>query len=241
MSPTVAGPGLRLQEVEFGWPGEPPIFSNLNLEIPSGNITALVGKSGCGKSTLLRIAASLIAPQKGRIEGALKHCALVFQSPNLLPWRSLRDNVALPLELQGEPDWDRVDATIETLGLSDYANRLPAVLSGGMKMRAALARALVTQPSLLLLDEPFAALDAITRRHVHQEFLSLWRELGFTAVLVTHDIDEAVLIADQVLILGSDSSQSPRQIPIDLPRPRGAELRHHPRTGALVSEIEACL
>ncbi len=241
MTPTLSETGLSLQAVDFAWPGGFPLFSKLNLEVPRGGITALVGKSGCGKSTLLRIAAGLIELQAGTVEGAMEACSLVFQSPNLLPWRTLRDNVALPLELKGPPDWTLVDNAIETMGLTDYALRLPAVLSGGMKMRTALARSLVTQPSLLLLDEPFAALDAITRRHVHQEFLSLWREHAFTALLVTHDIDEAVLLADQVVIVGTSPNNASLSIAVYLPRPRSPDLRHHPRTGELVNRIEACL
>jgi len=233
--------GLRLQNVTFGWPGETPLLSDLTLEIPKGQIIALVGKSGCGKSTLLRLAAGLLQPSQGTVQRQLDTLSFVFQNPNLLPWRTLRENVSLPLELQGNPNPGLVDETIASVGLSDYASRLPGVLSGGMKMRTALARALVVRPEMMLLDEPFSALDAITRRDVQQEFLGLWRAHGFTAVLVTHDIDEAVLLADQVVVIGNPSGQTSTPFLVDLPRPRTSDLRHDPTTGAWVRRIESAL
>jgi len=233
---------VQLEDVDFQWdPGGPPLVAGLDLECRAGEVTALVGASGSGKSTLLRLMAGLETPSRGSVvTGATRPGALamVFQAPTLLAWQTVRENVSLPLVLLGRPA-DRVDAALERVGLLDAADRLPRELSGGMQMRASLARALVTEPSLLLLDEPFSALDAITRRRLQGVFSEAWR--GATVVLVTHDIDEAVLLADRVIVLGGRPLEVVADVDVPLPRPRTAGLRHDPRVAGLIQHIEGAL
>lgn len=232
---------VRLVDAGFAWPGSAPVIAALNLEVPPGQLIALLGPSGCGKSTLLRLAAGLLAPTQGRVEVGAGDRAFVFQRPNLLPWRRVWDNVALPLALRGPVDAARVDAALARVGLREAAQRWPHELSGGMQMRASLARALVTTPSLMLLDEPFSALDALTRARIHQEFLTLWGALAFTALLVTHDPDEAVLLADRVVVLRGPPLAVALDVPVPLPRPRHPALLHDGRLGALVEQAVAAL
>lgn len=234
---------IRLDAVRFAWPGAPPLFDELSLVLAPGTITALVGASGCGKSTVLRLIAGLLPPTAGRIEAPRGERAFVFQSPTLLPWRSAAENVRLPLEL-GSAASDtaaRVAEALARVGLEGSADLLPRQLSGGMRMRVSLARALVTRPALLLMDEPFSALDPITRRRLQQDFLALWAELRITVVLVTHDIDEAVLLADRVVVLRGAPARISADIAIDLPRPRGVGLLHDPALGRLAAQAEAAL
>ena len=233
---------VRLEGVDFRWGGDgPPLLEGFSLSCAAGAVTAIVGASGSGKSTLLRLMAGLATPTAGAVHtgapgpGAL---AYVFQAPTLLPWRTLRENVAVPVALVGG-DASAVDAALERVGLADAAARLPRALSGGMQMRASLARALVTRPRVLLLDEPFSALDAITRRRLHGVFSEAWR--GATVVLVTHDIDEAVLLADRVVVLGGRPLRVRADLPVPLSRPRGAALRHDPAVAALIQQVEGAL
>lgn len=237
---------VKLEGVEFRWaPGEAPLFEGFDLTCAAGVVTAIVGPSGSGKSTLLRLMAGLERAQAGVVHSGVRdpgELAYVFQAPTLLPWRSLWDNVMLPLSLLGTPAVDAdaaVRVALERVGLAGEAEKLPRALSGGMQMRASLARALVTRPRLLLLDEPFSALDAITRRRLQGVFEEAWQ--GATVVLVTHDIDEAVLLADRVVVLGGRPLRVEADLPVVLPRPRSAALRHDPRVGALVRRIEGAL
>jgi NitT/TauT family transport system ATP-binding protein len=238
----MANPLLHIQSLGFSWPGQKPLFSNLNLSLAPGQITALVGSSGCGKSTLLNLSAGLLAPHHGEVRQQCQRQAMVFQHPSLLPWRSCRDNVALPLELEGDPEAsEKAQAALERVGLSEHSDKLPHNLSGGMQMRTALARALVGSPDLLFLDEAFSALDAITRKAIYTEFLELHAQLGFGALLVTHDIDEAILLSDQVHVLQGCPAHLSPAFAIDKPRPRSLEWRHSAEMGALSREIEAAL
>ena len=232
---------MQLSRVSYSWPEGPSIVEDLSLAIAPGSFTALVGASGCGKSTLLRLFAGLLTPERGTVTAPATSRAFVFQSANLLPWLSVTDNVALPLKLQGidaAVRRNRALKALERVGLSEAAAALPRALSGGMKMRVSLARALVVQPDLLLMDEPFSALDALTRKQMHQEFLALWQTLSATVLMVTHDLEEAALLCDRVVVLAGRPLHIAIDAPISVPRPR---RRHDPALVAQVATLEAAL
>lgn len=199
-----------------------PVLQNLNLEIGPGEFVAVVGKSGCGKSTLLRLLAGLETPCQGDIHlngyplrGINTLARVMFQDPRLLPWRNVLQNVALGLGQQGR---SRSHWALQQVGLDHRARDWPTILSGGQKQRVALARALVTQPRLLLLDEPLGALDALTRLEMQHLIEQLWQEQRFTSLLVTHDVEEAVTLADRVLVIHQGTIDL--DVSINLPRPR---------------------
>ena len=214
--------------------GRLPALDGLDLEIDGGGIVALIGPNGSGKSTLLRVIAGLLAPDRGRvtidgdqITAPDPRIGLVFQEPRLLPWRSAADNITYPLELAGWPAVrraERLDALSDLVDLdpSVRANR-PAELSGGQRQRVALARALALQPEVLLLDEPFSALDALSRERFDLALLRLWERAGSTVVLVTHSIAEAILVADRVVVLSPRPGHVVAELPVELPRPRSIE------------------
>lgn len=241
------GCAVAFENVKFQWPGaSAPLLDAFSLHLQDGTATALVGASGCGKSTLLRLAASLLQPTSGavRTEGAQPaRRAFAFQAPNLLPWRTLAQNVGLPLELSGAPPnaSERVHEALAQVGLSDAHALYPHQLSGGMQMRASLARCLVTRPDVLLLDEPFGALDALTRKDAWMVFQDAWTTAGATVLLVTHDIDEAVLLCDRVVVLGGRPLEVRADISVPFARPRPPSLRHDPAFGALVASLESAL
>ena len=206
-------------------------LAGIDLAVEESSFVALLGPSGCGKSTLLRLVAGLDTAQAGVVRSGGARLAMVFQDAHLLPWRDVRSNIELPLELLGQPApvrRARAGAAIAQVGLTDAARRYPAELSGGMRMRVSLARALVTEPRLLLLDEPFAALDELTRMALDDELRRLWREAGLTVLFVTHSIAEAAYLAERVVVL----SQRPAHIVLDhtlaLPQTRSAALRAEP-------------
>lgn len=232
---------MRFDDARFAWPSGEEILSGLSLDLAPGQVVAFVGKSGCGKSTLLRLAAGLSAPTGGVVDVQGARLAFVFQRPNLLPWRTVAENVALPLSLQGAEDPAAVAAALAQVGLADAAHKLPQALSGGMQMRVSIARALVSQPTLLLLDEPFSALDALTRARLHRELGQILDERGFTTLLVTHDLHEAALLADRVVALGGPPLRVLLDLPVALDAPRGRRDLYDPRVGALVREVRAAL
>jgi NitT/TauT family transport system ATP-binding protein len=211
-------------------------LSSITLKIRGGSFVALIGPSGCGKSTLLRLIAGLEEPDAGmvRVRSETPHTfrargelGIAFQDPALLPWRNVRRNVALPLQVLGknvDVNRQRIDALIELVGLTGYADSLPGQLSGGMRQRVAIARALVTDPSVLLLDEPFGALDQILRRSMNQELQRIWMARPTTALMVTHSIDEAAFLADEVVVMNSEPGRIVQTIPIPFARPRAPAL-----------------
>ncbi|MGO4714325.1 ABC transporter ATP-binding protein [Bradyrhizobium sp. 2TAF24] len=195
--------------------GDRAVIDNLDLEIASGEFVALIGASGCGKSTLLRVLADLDADIEGEVVVPIRR-AVSFQEPRLIPWKSVWRNVVLGLP--GSADRARADAALDEVGLRHRADVWPRVLSGGEAQRASLARALVRNPDLLLLDEPFGALDALTRINAQALVAELWRRHGYAVLLVTHDVEEALLLADRVLMMRAGVIA--HQLNVDLPRPR---------------------
>jgi len=213
---------------------------NINLEIDNGEFLAVIGRSGCGKSTLLRLIAGLIRPTTGNllvggeeVTGPRRDVAMVFQRPALLPWRTVLDNVLLPIEIfrqKRSVHRDRAIHLLEMTGLEGFAKRLPHELSGGMQQRVSLCRALIQQPKVMLMDEPFSALDALTREELAFELQRIHMELATTVVFVTHSIQEAVLLADRVAVLSARPGRLRRIVDVDIPRPRSfghnAHLEH---------------
>ncbi|NUZ07264.1 ATP-binding cassette domain-containing protein [Piscinibacter koreensis] len=221
---------LAFEGVTFGFPGAPPVVDGIDLAIAPGEFHCLVGRSGCGKTTLLRLAAGLVAPRRGRVlvDGSTaidqRRVGFVFQAPTLLEWRTVLDNVLLPVALQRRPtpaDVRQAEALLAQLGLARHAARHPRQLSGGQQSRVALARALLPSPPLLLLDEPFAALDAITREELQHDLLRLAERLGTTVLFVTHDIAEAVYLGDRVSVLAGGRLRRTVPVPLEVPRQPG--------------------
>jgi len=224
---------LAMRQVGYTFAGWPPVVQGVDWEVGEGEFHCLVGRSGCGKTTLLKLAAGLLHPDAGHI--TLQDAELtapgpklgfVFQSPTLLEWHRVLDNVLLPVSLQHRPTREEVECAqqlLAQLGLAAHAGHYPRQLSGGQQSRVALARALILEPALLLLDEPFAALDAITREELQDDLLHMCRERRTTVLFVTHDIAEAVYLADRVAVM--DAGRIVEHIRVDLPRPRGGATR----------------
>jgi NitT/TauT family transport system ATP-binding protein len=212
------------------------VIDGLDLSIDAGEFLAVLGPSGCGKSTLLRMIARLSVTNTGRIVTDPEHfqMAFVFQDAHLLPWRTVLDNAALPLELMGierDERYARARAMLTQVGLAEAESRYPAQLSGGMRMRVSLARALVTEPRLLLMDEPFAALDEITRFHLEVQLRDLWQRRGMTVIFVTHSISEAAFLANRAVVLARRGGRIRLDRRVDLPAQRTNDLRSDPRLG----------
>lgn len=228
------GLGVRFERLGRHF-GTKRVLENIDLSISAGQFVAIVGKSGCGKSTLLRLVAGLDQPSSGRLlfDGAHDGGALriMFQEPRLLPWERVLANVevGLPATVKGEERHERARAILAEVGLADRADEWPSVLSGGQKQRVALARALASGPRLLALDEPLGALDALTRIEMQGLVERIWLEQRFTAILVTHDVSEALALADRVLLI--DGGRVALDLDVDLPRPR-------PRGSAELAQLE---
>jgi NitT/TauT family transport system ATP-binding protein len=233
--------------------GVAPILAldGLSLDVAGGEIVALIGPNGCGKSTFLRVAAGLLAPERGRVTLDDRRVTepddrigLVFQEPRLLPWRSTAQNITYPLELAGWPPERRAARLAELLdavGLEGAVDLRPVQMSGGMRQRAALARALALSPDVLLLDEPFSSLDALTRERFNLELLRLQEAMGTTIIIVTHSIPEAILVADRVLVLTPRPGSVATEVRIDAPRPRSLEVLDEALVSRAAAEIRANL
>ena len=227
--------------------GSTQVIPPLDLTIEDGEFTVFVGPSGCGKSTLLRMIAGLEAPSAGyvTIDGqapaeTLKGAGLsiAFQDPSLLPWKTVRQNIELALGLARRPKVAaEIDQLIHLVGLEGFGDTRPAALSGGMRQRAAIARALATKPALLLLDEPFGAVDELTRAQLTQDLPGIWEARGTTTLLVTHSVAEAVLLSDRVLVFSPRPAQIVADIPVALPRPRPQALIHDPAFRAITDQV----
>lgn len=245
---------LRAQGVTHyyrGPRGESPALEDVSLAATRGEFISIVGASGCGKTTLLRILGGLLMPTHGQvcgeetpIAGPQPHVGFVFQRANLIPWRTVLGNVILPLELAGTPLAEaqaRARALIELVGLRGYELMYPRQLSGGMQQRVVLARALVHHPSLLLLDEPFGALDALTRERMNLELLRVWSVERPTVIMVTHSIAEAVFLSDRVLVMQGPPGRIADEVAIDLPRPRALALMADERFAALAGRVRQAI
>jgi NitT/TauT family transport system permease protein len=219
-------------------------LAGVDLAVAPGELVAVVGPSGCGKSTLLRLAAGLERPTEGTVRVDTGRIGSVFQDATLLPWRRVQGNVELPGELEGVPAAERRERAgraIELVGLTGHARRLPGTLSGGMRMRASLARALTAEPDLFLFDEPFGALDDITRRQLAVELGQLYARRRFAAVFVTHSVPEAVYLASRVIVLSPRPGRVVADVRVPFPHPRPPDLRFGPEFVATVAEVERCL
>jgi NitT/TauT family transport system ATP-binding protein len=244
----LAAPAVEALSVEKTYPNGTRALLPVNLTVQDGEFLTLLGPSGCGKSTLLKIVAGLLQPSDGRLllwrkpreqlDAGARRLSFVFQEATLMPWASVQSNVRLPLDLAGVPRAEsapRVLAALQRVGLERFQDSLPRELSGGMQMRVSIARGLVTQPQLLLMDEPFGALDEITRNRLDSDLLDLWQQAQLTVLFVTHSIHEAVFLSRRVIVMAARPGRIVEEFTIDEPYPRTADFRvstafsHHAR------------
>ena len=239
----------HISHTYHGVGGSIPALTGITFTVADGEFISIIGPSGCGKSTLLRIMAGLLVPTEGRVllDGQTiltpqNRIGLLFQQPNLMPWRTVIDNVTLPLELSGVDQvlgQQQATDVLARVGLQGFENVYPAQLSGGMAQRVALARALIQTPDHLLLDEPFGALDALTREQMMVDLMTLCMNEHKTAIMVTHSITEAVFLADRVLVLSQRPGTVSAEVSVNLPRPRTLSMIHSTEFGRLVQEIRS--
>ena len=231
-------PAVEVLSVDKTYPNGTQALQAVKLRVQEGELVTLLGPSGCGKSTLLKMIAGLLEPSNGRlllwgqpveqIDGSGHGLSFVFQEPTLMPWARVMANVRLPLDLEGVPaaaSTPRVHEALAMVGLDQFASHLPRELSGGMQMRVSIARGLVTQPTLLLMDEPFGALDEITRHRLDSDLLELWQRKQLTVVFVTHSIYEAVYLSTRVVVMAARPGRLIEELNIDEPYPRGPDFR----------------
>lgn len=246
---------LRDVQLTYGGTSDGTLaLDGLSMTVKKGEFAAVVGPSGCGKSTLMKLATGLINPQAGTIEvaghevsGPVSIAGMAFQNPSMLPWRTTLENVMLPLEIvqphrsqikRNRASYvEKAEALLELVGLKDFGDKFPWQLSGGMQQRANLCRALVHDPALLMLDEPFGALDAFTREELWQVMRDLHAEKGFTVILVTHDLREAVYLADRVFVMSARPGKVVNERHIDFPRPRPIDLTYEGDFNDIVHEL----
>ncbi|VWX57606.1 putative ATP-binding protein BAB2_1147 [Burkholderiales bacterium 8X] len=251
MQPT---PAVEVLSADKIYPNGTQALLPVDLTIAEGEFVTLLGPSGCGKSTLLKMVAGMLEPSDGRllvfrkpvaqIDESGRRMAFVFQSPTLMPWASVQTNVRLPLDLAGVPRKEadaRVAEALELVGLDKFAKALPRALSGGMQMRVSIARGLVTQPDLLLMDEPFGALDEITRHKLDADLLDLWRKKKLTVIFVTHSIHEAVFLSSRVIMMAARPGRVVEQFEIDEPYPRTADFMVSPQFSRYAKKLQDSL
>jgi NitT/TauT family transport system ATP-binding protein len=246
-----SAPLVHVESVGHTFPDGIQAIKDVSLTLIEGSYVSLVGASGVGKSTLLRILGGILTPSQGEVvlpevgsKGSEEPIGIVFQRDNLMPWRTVLKNVLLPLEIQGISRSDAEQAAREMValvGLAGFENSYPAQLSGGMAQRVAIARALVHKPSLLLLDEPFGSLDALTRERMGQELLRIWDAMPVTVFMVTHSIPEAVLLSDEVLVMTGHPGMLSARIPVALPRPRELGIQSSPDFQDLATTVRAAI
>src|SRR3954452_10547555 len=247
-----AGLAVRLRAATKTYDNGVTALAPLDLDVAKGEFISLLGPSGCGKSTALRLIAGLSAPSAGAVN--VSHRAsrkdgrhpigFVFQEPTLMPWASVRENVRLPLKLSHAPAADadsRIEQALAQVGLAEFADAYPRELSGGMKMRVSLARALVTDPDILLMDEPFAALDEITRFRLNNDLLNLWRDLRKTVIFVTHSVFESVYLAQRVIVMSARPGRISAEFRIDAQEPRTEEFRTSAEYAGYCREVSSAL
>jgi NitT/TauT family transport system ATP-binding protein len=242
---TASLPVLQAQNLSAAY-GKLRVLDKLNFNVKQGEFVCVLGPSGSGKSTLLRVLAGLLPASTGtvymdgsEVRGSQSGVGLVFQDATLMPWRTVEENIRLPLEIAGAPRSPR--ALINLVGLRGFERALPASLSGGMAQRVAIARALAADPEVLLMDEPFGSLDALTRERMGDELQRIWNKQAKTVVLVTHDIAEAVYLADRVLVLSPRPAKLVLDLKIGLPRPRKQSMRYTREFGKLAAQLRAAI
>jgi NitT/TauT family transport system ATP-binding protein len=244
-------PIVELAEVEKRYGDGPLILDRVSFKAERGDFITLIGPSGCGKSTILKLISGLNPVSGGRIvvdgldpKGAVEKLAFVFQEPTLLPWHTVARNVELPMRLHGADSASRAAIAARSLalvGLADRADYYPRQLSGGQKMRVSIARALSVSPKILLLDEPFGALDEMTRDHLNEELLAIRQQLAWTAFFVTHSVAEAVFLSNRIFVLSANPGRIHSEVRVDLPYPRTEETRQSPAYQKLVGDVSKTL